>query len=134
MTPQVPGHSEVRNMVQRRISERGEGKGGCIVGLIILLAAVFIAYKMIPVKIRSAEMRQTVTDEAKIAGSKNEEQIRKSILAKAYELKLNVNPERLEVNKANERIKIKVEYTVPVEFPGYTYNWNFRHTADAPVF
>lgn len=29
---------------------------------------------------------------------------------------------------------MEVEYTIPVEFPGYTYQWNFHHKLDRPIF
>ncbi|HVT04065.1 MAG TPA: hypothetical protein VHL58_11910 [Thermoanaerobaculia bacterium] len=115
-------------------SESGEGKGGCIFGLILLVAAIFIAYKLIPVKVRASELRQTTEDAAKSAGSMNESQIRNMIIHKGRELELPVDEEQVKVNKTSERVVIDVSYTVPVQFPGYLYLWHFSHHADNPVF
>jgi len=41
-----------------RRSEAGEGKFGCLVGLILLAIAGMVTYKMIPVKVKAAELRQ----------------------------------------------------------------------------
>jgi hypothetical protein len=120
--------------MQRRRSERGEGRGGCIVALILLLAAVFVAYKMIPVKIKAAELRETVVDEGKSAGMHNDQQIHDLIMAKANELKLPLTDDGLHIVREREHIRIEADYTVPIKFPGYVYNWKFHHVADNPVF
>lgn len=118
----------------RRLRERGEGQLGCIFGLLVFLAALFVAYKMIPVKVRAADLRQTITDEAKSAGTRSDAVILKTILAKAETNNLPVSAEDVEIVRPKERIIIDVKYTVPVTFPGYTYNWKFHHHMDNPIF
>ena len=114
--------------------ERGEGNFGCIVGLLVFLVALFIAYKMIPVKIKTAELRQVVTDEAKSAGTHKDDQIMRAILAKAEENKLPVTEENVVINRGNNEITVDVNYVIPVEFPGFTYQWKIRHLAQNPIF
>lgn len=121
-------------MRRRNRWELGEGQAGCIFGLLVFLAAVFIAYKMIPIKVKAAEMRQTVYDEAKSAGTHGNAVIMKAILAEAEEQNLPVGKENVKVARAKGEIEITVEYDVPVEFPGYTYQWHFRHHVKNPIF
>jgi hypothetical protein len=118
----------------RHRGQRGEGQLGCIVGLIILIAASYIAFKMVPVKVRAADLRQEIVDVARSAGVYKEPEIRKRIMAKAEELELPLDPDDLEVVRKSDRVYIEANYTVPVEFPGYTYQWHFKHIADNPVF
>jgi hypothetical protein len=118
----------------RRYGQRGEGQAGCIFGLIILLIGIFIAYKLIPVKVRAAELRQTVVDEAKMAGSRSDERILRNILRKAEELRLPVTEDSVKINRAHLNIVVDVNYVVPVPFPGYTYMWKFNHHAENPIF
>jgi hypothetical protein len=115
-------------------SERGEGNFGCLVGLILLAIAIFIAYKMIPIKVKNAELRQVVTDEAKAAGTHKDDQIMRAILAKAEENKLPVTEDNVKIHRGSNEITVDVEYVVPVEFPGYTYQWKIRHLAQNPIF
>lgn len=118
-----------------RKGERGEGQLGCIIGLIILLVCVFVAYKMIPVKVKATEMKQFVVDEGKSAGlRKNAKDIRDRILHRARELDIPLEEGNLKVSRGNSRVNIDIEYTIPIEFPGYTYNWHFEHHVDNPVF
>lgn len=120
--------------MRRNRREAGEGQGGCIVGLIVFLAMIFVAWKIVPVKVKAAELRQEVVDEAKSAGTHNDQRIRKAILAKAEELELPVESDSLTIHRRANEIKVSVEYTVPIEFPGYTYEMNFNHTAENPIF
>lgn len=121
-------------MIIRRLGQRGEGQLGCIVGLLVFVAALFVAYKMIPVKVRAAELRQEVVDQAKAAGFRRDKQIEAAILAKAKELELPVSKSDLTIRRGGSTIKVEVSYVVPVEFPGYTYQWKFNHRAENPIF
>ena len=120
--------------MSRNRRERGEGQFGCLVGLVLLLIAGLVAYRLIPVKVRAAEMRDTVIDESKSAGQHNDKQIKESILYKAKQLELPVDPANVIVRRSPNYIRVEVKYTVPVEFPGYTYKWNFEHKYENPVF
>jgi len=114
--------------------ERGEGQLGCIVGLIFLALAIFVAYKMIPIKVKAAELRQVVVDEAKAAGTHPDERIRDEILRKAQENNLPVTEDDIKIERAHSEIDVLVTYTVPIQFPGFTYKWNLRHHAHNPIF
>ena len=119
-----------------RIRERGEGRLGCLFGVILLLIALLVAYKMIPIKVKAAEIRDVVHDEAKSAGTHNDKRIREAILDKAKREGLPIATENIEIERtnSNSQIRVEVKYTVPVEFPGFTYQWNFRHKAENPIF
>ena len=114
--------------------ERGESKLGCLVGLIVLGLAIFVAWKMIPAKVKAAELRQTVVDEAKSAGTHNDERIRAAILAKAREDDLPVTDENIKIVRSAGEITVTVDYSIPIVFPGYTYNWHLEHEAKNPIF
>ena len=114
--------------------QRGEGQFGCLVGLVVLLIAGLIAYRLIPVKVRTAELRDTVIDESKSAGQHSDKQIKAAILYKAKQLELPVEASNVLVKRSPNHIRVELKYTVPVEFPGYTYQWNFDHKFENPVF
>lgn len=118
----------------RRGRERGEGQFGCVIWLLLLVLAIFIAYKLIPVKVKAADLRQTVVDEAKTAGTHNDDLILHSILKKAEDVGLPVTQDEVHIVRTTETIKVDVDYTVPVQFPGFTYNWHFHHHAENPLF
>jgi hypothetical protein len=121
----------------RNRRERGEGQFGCLVGLVILLIAGLIAYKMIPIKVKAADLRERIVDESKSAGQHNDDQIRKQILTKAEQLELPVADKDVQIKRTHGNvgnIQVDVQYTVPVDFPGYTYQWHFHVSTDNPIF
>ena len=118
----------------RNRREQGEGRLGCLFGLVVLLLAGMVAYKMIPVKVKAAEMRDIVNDEAHSAGQHNDKFIAASVLRKAQSLDLPVTEKDIKVERYAGEIKVEVDYTVPVKFPGYTYQWHFHHKAENPIF
>ena len=121
-------------MMARRRRERGEGRMGCLFGLVILLIGILIAYKMIPVKVKAADMRDVVQKEARAAGQHSDKMIAETILARAKQLELPVDKENIEVRRTSGEIIVDVKYTVPIVFPGYTFNWDFHHHAQNPIF
>ncbi|HJQ37583.1 MAG TPA: hypothetical protein VKB93_10620 [Thermoanaerobaculia bacterium] len=120
--------------MHNRRRELGEGKVGCLFGLVILLLAGMVAYKMIPVKVKAAEMRDETADLARSAGQHNDAWIAKALLEKGQKLELPVTEQGIQINRANGEIRVDVDYTVPVQFPGYTYQWHFHHRAENPIF
>lgn len=120
--------------MQRTRRERGEGQVGCLIGLVLLLIAGLVAYKMIPVKVKAAEMRDVVQDSARAAGTMNDNAILQAVLHKAQQLQLPITENDIQVERARGEIRVEVKYTVPVNFPGYTYKWNFHHKAENPIF
>ena len=121
--------------MRKRIAERGEGNLGCILWLLVLGLAVLISWKLVPVKIASAELYDFMDEQAKFAGANTTaEDVKKNILQRAKELNLPLDKDHVKVERIGDRIRMEAEYTVPVEFPGYTYNWHFRHELDRPIF
>ena len=120
--------------MRRNRRQRGEGQFGCVVGILLLLVGIFIAYKMIPVKVKAAEIRQVVFDESKSAGTHGDDRIAAAILRKAEDLHLPVTAESIQIDRRRTDITVDVQYTVPIQFPGFTYQWKFHHHAENPIF
>lgn len=116
------------------LRQGGEGRVGCILWLLVLLVVSMILWKAIPVKIQSAEFYDFMNEQAKFAQGSSPEAIKKRILNRAEQLDLPVDEKNLSVEKPGDRIRIKCSYSVPLEFPGYTYHWQFDHEIDEPIF
>lgn len=120
--------------MSHRARQRGEVNFGCLFGLVLLALALFVAYKMVPVKIRAADLKQTIEDEAKSAGTHNDDRIQQAILDKAKEQNLPVTAEDVKIKREHGEISVDVEYTVPIDFPGYVYPWHQHIVAQNPIF
>jgi hypothetical protein len=120
--------------MRRRIAERGEGNLGCIIWALALGIAILVAWKLVPVKIATAQLYDFMEEQAKFAANLPPEQIAQKILWKAQELKLPLDKDHLTVKRIGDNIRMEAIYTVPVEFPGKTYEWQFHHQIDRPIY
>jgi hypothetical protein len=120
--------------MRRRLEQAGDGKIGCFLWLVVLALVVLIAWKMVPVKLASAELYDFMVEQAKFGASAGAENIKKRVLLRAKELELPVTDKTLTVERLGDRIRMRCSYVVPVEFPGYTYQWQFDHEVDRPIF
>ena len=120
--------------MSRNRRERGEGNFGCLIGIVVLVIAGVLAYKLIPIKVKTADLRDTVMDNARSAGNLNDGQIKSNIMRKAKELELPVPEENVKVRRQSSIVYVDVEYDVPVDLPGYTFNWHFQHKTENPIF
>ena len=120
-------------MTDRR-GQAGDGKLGCVLWSLLLIAGMLIAWKAIPVKIASSELYDYMVEQAKWAGNTPSEVLQKRIVSKADELNLPVDPKFVSAEKVGDKIRMSAAFTVPLEFPGYTYEWEFNLQVERPIF
>jgi hypothetical protein len=114
--------------------QRGEGRAGCIFWIAVLAIGALIGVKAVPVKYKSSQLYDFMYEQAKYAQMQKPAQIQQAILKKANQLGLPLEKKNLKVSKRGERIRINATYTVNLEYPGYTYVWNFEEEIDEPIF
>lgn len=116
-------------------AQRGEGKLGCIFWCAVLFLAVLLSWKLIPVKVKNAEMVDYMTEVAQFqSAQKPPEELKKMILARAGELGIPLTKENVTVVRNGDRIRMTVDYTVPVNILGFVYKWDVHHELDRPIF
>ncbi len=120
--------------MSRNLRRSGEGRAGCAIWLLLLAVFVMIAWKAVPTKIKSAEFEDYLTELAQFAAQVPGEEIRRRILKRAKEMDIPLDPKKLKVEKSENRIRIECSYTIVLEFPFYSYEWNFEHEVDRPIF
>jgi hypothetical protein len=114
--------------------QSGQGKIGCAIWILAVVVASMVAYKMIPVKVKTSELKSFMVDQAKWAGNLTTDALEKSIIAKGAELGLPLTEQGVQVQKDRDHVRMEAVYTVPIEFPGYTYNWQFHERVDRNIY
>lgn len=115
--------------------ERGEGNIGCILWLLVLVLAVMVAWKAVPVKLNSSKFYGYLDEIAKFQAARTPpDEMKKAILIRAKELDIAVNPNDVTVVRKGDFITIDVQYVVPVDLLGFTYQWKFHHRLDRQIF
>jgi hypothetical protein len=121
--------------MKTRRFQRGDVPIGCLLGLVVALIATLIGIKVTPLVINVGELDKEISVLADRANRREykDPRILKDILQKAEALDLPVTKKNVTIKRTSKRIKITVEYDIPIEFPGYTYVWHKKHYHDRPL-
>ncbi len=120
--------------MHRSKGQRGEGNLGCILWAALLAIAALIAWKTIPAKLNSSEIYDFMEEQAKFAAQTPPEELKKAILVRASQLGVSLDKDHVTVERIGDRIRMKADYQIPIEFPFKTYIWKFHHEVDRPIF
>lgn len=119
-----------------RRNQRGDVPIGCLIGFVVAVIVAVIAIKVVPVMVRVGEFDKEVKALADRANrvEYTDKRIEKMLIEKAEDLDIPVNAKSIWIKRSSTRIKVRVTYDYPIEFPGYTYVWHKEHYEDRPLF
>jgi hypothetical protein len=120
--------------MRHRAAERGSGNLGCILWVLALIIGVMVVWKVVPARIASAQLHDFMEEIAKFSAKTPAEELKKQILDKAASLDLPVVKDNVKVQRIGDKVRIDVTYTMPLEFPGYTYNWDVHEQIERDIF
>jgi cell division protein FtsL len=113
-------------------SQRGEGRLKAIIYLAILIAAVLVAVKVVPVYVAEYQLKDKITEQARfaVANRYTDDQVRDSIFRTIQDLDIPAKKEDVKVAATNHGISISVSYSVPVDFYVYQTELNFSPSSE----
>jgi len=121
--------------MNERTSERGDGRIGFLISLVLLGVGGFVVAKVVPVRVNAYEFRDFIQEECRFAATRNhDEEIYKRIFDKAKELKLPLEKKNLHMERTMREMVISAKYdqTIDLKFTQYVYK--FDHEERAPLF
>jgi hypothetical protein len=115
--------------------ESGEGRIGLFISLALLGAGIFLAVKIIPVRVNAYEFRDFIQEECRFAATRShDEEIYKRILAKAQDLRLPLDKKNLHMERTMHEMVISASYEQVVDLKVTKYVYKFDHEERAPLF
>ena len=122
-------------MQTRRSGERGSATLKFLIVMGILGSIAYAGYLYIPVAFQARAYKDTMQHYADVAATQGyppswtAEQLLKT--GAEYDVPSNavITPLRRE-----NRLEVRVQFVRPIEFPGYTYNYEFDHTVKSTAF
>ena len=118
-----------------RRSERGEGKIGLLIALALLGAAIFVAVKVVPVRVNAYELKDFIQEEVRGASLRRDDKaIADRIMKKAKELEVPLERKNLKINRSNSEMMISARFEQTVDLKVYRYVFRFNETERAPLF
>ncbi len=122
-------------MRTQRSTERGSASLKFLIVLAIIIASAYAGYIYVPVAYSAHTFKELMQHYADVASAEGKppawagEQLVKSFA------EYNVPPNAIVTPlKRDNRIEIRVQFVKPVEFPGYTYNYEFDNTVKSTAF
>jgi hypothetical protein len=116
--------------------ERGAGNVGCVLGLLVMVVIVVVLVKAIPVKVAVAELKDTAVKEAESASMPRHDDgyVRGQVIIKAQKLGLPFGEDQVKVWRDTAMMHIEYAFTVPIDFPLYTYQWHIEEKIERVLF
>ncbi len=118
-----------------RTSERGSARLKLILFLAAFAVVGYASYLYIPVAYQAYLFKDLMNHQVNVAVTQGyppqwvKDQLTKA--APGYEVPQDaiINP-----THRDNRMEVTVQFTRPIEFPGYTYEYNFDYTAKSTTF
>jgi hypothetical protein len=115
--------------------ERGEGRVGLLISLVVLAIGIFLGVKIIPVRINAYEFGDFIQQECRFAAVRNQDaEVAKRIFAKAAELEIPLKKKDLKIQRTGSEMIISASYVQPIDLKVTVYNYRFQRKERAPLF
>jgi hypothetical protein len=118
-----------------RTAERGSARLKFILVMAIIGVLVYVGYMFLPVAYQAYLFKDLMQHDVDVASSQGypatwvKDQLVKSAPEFGVPADAVINP-----LQRDNRIEVSVQYVIPIEFPGYTYQYNFDHTVKSTAF
>jgi hypothetical protein len=122
-------------MQMQRSGERGNANLKFVIVMAILISTAYAGYIYVPVAYQASMFKDLMQHYADVAVAQGHtpawagEQLAKS--APEYQVPANAV---ITHTMRDNRVEVRVQYVRAIEFPGYTYNYEFDHTAKSTAF
>jgi hypothetical protein len=118
-----------------RSGERGGARLKFIVVILVIALVGYLGYLYVPVAYQSYLFKDLMQHNADVASAQGydpawvKNQLTKAAPEYGVPADAVILPARID-----NRMEVRVQFTKPIEFPGYTYNYNFDQTVKSTAF
>ena len=115
--------------------ERGGARLKFVIAIAVFAIIVYAGYLYIPVAVDAYYFRDVMQNKVDVAVTQGYEASWVSDQLKKSAAEFHV-PDNAIITPAmkDSRVEVRVQFTRPITFPGYTYNYDFDYTARSTAF
>ena len=112
--------------------ERGEGRLKSILVVVIVVLAIYTAWKVVPAYVNEYQLSDKMQEQARFAvvNRYSEDQIRDNVFKVIQDLDIPAKREDIKVVSNNAVVKISLEYSVPVDVLMYHTDIHFSPNSE----
>lgn len=118
-----------------RKSELGGARLKFVIVMAIIAAIAYAGYQFIPVAYQSYQLKDLMQHnvDTAVALGKPTAWVKEQLVKNSTDY--SIPPDALiDPVQHENRMEVRVQFTRPIEFPGYVYNYEFDHTARSSTF
>jgi hypothetical protein len=120
---------------EERSDERGSARLKFLIVIAIIGALAYAGYLYIPIAYQAYQLKDLMQHEVDVAATQGypatwvKDQLVKSSAEYGIPTDAVITPAQ-----RDNRVEVRVQFTKPIEFPGYTYQYEFDYTARSTAF
>jgi hypothetical protein len=121
--------------IKDRKSERGSARLKFLLVVIVIAAIAYAGYLYVPVAYSAYLFKDLMQQKVNTAAAMGHPPgwVRDQLVKSAPEYDVPAEAQILPALK-DGRMEVQVQFTQPIEFPGYVYEYNFDHTVHSTEF
>jgi len=126
----------MNNNTRPRKSEQGGARLKFLIVVAILGSVGFAGYRFIPVFIREYQIKDLMQNDVDTAVStgKPASWIKDQLVKQSAEYGIPADATITPQQQQDNRMEVRMQFTLPIEFPGFVYDYEFDHTAKSANF
>jgi len=119
-----------------RRSERGGARLKFLIVAAIIGSMAYAGYQLIPVFYRDYQIKDLMQNDVNTAANlgKPASWIKDQLVKNSEEYGIPADAIITPQQQQDNRMEVRVQFTLPVEFPGFVYNHEFDYTAKSATF
>ena len=118
-----------------RSNERGGARLKFIIAITVFAVVVYTGYLYIPVAVDAYYFKDVMQNKVDLAATQGYETNWITDQLSKSKAEYHVPPEAIiSPTKQDNQMTVRVQFTRPISFPGFTYNYDFDYTAKSTTF
>jgi uncharacterized membrane protein len=110
-------------------NERGEGRLGVVIWLLLMAAGIFVAVRTIPTRMAVLELHDYADAQVQHAGTMSKvksDEVIKTILQKAKELEIPLTKDDLDLDVRPNDLRMTMKHRIVINLEVYEWVWDFN--------
>jgi len=120
---------------EKRSDQRGSARLKFLIVIVIIGAVAYAGYLYVPIAFQAYQLKDVMQHDVDVAAAQGypatwvKDQLVKGSAEYGIPPDAVITP-----GQRDNRVEVRVQFTKPIEFPGYTYQYEFDHTVRSTAF
>ena len=124
-----------KDRMLKKQGERGGARLKFVIAVVVFAVVVYVGYLYMPVAMDAYYLKDMMQNKVDMAATQGFETAWVKDQLDKSKAEYHVPPEAIITPARNDsRIEVRVQFTRPISFPGFTYNYEFDYTAKSANF